>query len=291
MRCIPPESPAATASSAEDLLRQASALPPAPLVSLKLWRLLRSEDVPLGEIAELVRYDERLCALVLRLASGAARGVRDVRSIDQAVLALGVEVVADAVVTLIGKGFLAAGGDYSGDRVRLWRHSVTSAVAGEYIAEHATRLRVDPSTAYTAGLLHDVGTSVIAHGARSELPRLIAFQSEQGCGWSAAEASVLGTDHPEVGSVLLRAWGLPGEIVTAVELHCSPDEDPSGLAGVVHLASLCAKVAADPHTRLVLEPALTPLVAEKMGFGSEVVESTLDHLGSQLERVEALVRA
>jgi putative nucleotidyltransferase with HDIG domain len=276
---------------AKCLLRQASSLPPAPLVGLKLWRVLNSEDARRDEVTELVRYDARLCALILRIANSAMYGRGNVRSIDQAVLSLGSQIIAQAVSALIGKSLLVEAKGCYRDPVMLWRHSVTSAVASSFLSIHATRFRVDGRTAYTAALLHDIGTSVIAHSGHSDLPALVAFQSERRCGWSEAEAVVLGADHADVGAALLRAWDLPDEIVTAVGLHHAPDQDPSGLAGVVHLASLCAEVAADPQTRRVLEPALTPLLIQEMGFGSEIVQSTLDHLGTQLELVEALVGA
>jgi HD-like signal output (HDOD) protein len=202
-------------SAAEELLRRASSLPPAPLVSLKLWRLLHEEEARRGEVAELVRYDARLCGLILRLANSAMYGGRGVRSIDQAVLALGAKAVGDAVFVLIGKEFLAAPNGNYRDRVRVWRHSVTAAVAAAHLAAHTTRFRVDPGTAYTAGLLHDIGTSVIAHSGHPELPTLIAFQSEERCSWAEAEGAVLGTITPSSAACSCsrgscrRTWSAP----------------------------------------------------------------------------------
>ena len=56
------------------------------------------------------------------------------------------------------------------------------------------------------------------------------------------ERRELGVDHALVGAVLIRRWGLPGSIATAVERHHAPDAE--GIAAVVQLADLIVHHAA-----------------------------------------------
>ena len=55
------------------------------------------------------------------------------------------------------------------------------------------------------------------------------------------ERRELGIDHALVGAVLLRRWGLPASLATAVERHHAPDAD--GIAAAVGLADLVAHQA------------------------------------------------
>jgi putative nucleotidyltransferase with HDIG domain len=115
---------------------------------------------------------------------------------------------------------------------RFRRHGIAVRQAAERIGDVA---RVgDPDEVALAALLHDVGRLVLVelhgeeHGpdARGEAPddRIRRERRE------------LGIDHAIVGAVLVRRWGLPASIATAVERHHASDAD--GAAGAVRLADL-----------------------------------------------------
>ena len=67
-------------------------------------------------------------------------------------------------------------------------------------------------------------------------------------------------DHALVGAVLLRRWGLPASIATAVERHHAPDAD--GIAAAVQLADLVAHHAAGDR----VSPAALRSAAERVGL-------------------------
>ena len=94
-----------------------------------------------------------------------------------------------------------------------------------------------------AALLHDVGRLVLGelYGpergevANGEVPEERARR----------ERRELGIDHALVGAVVIRRWGLRGEVAAAVERHHAPNA--SGHAAAVRLADLIVHhVAGDP---------------------------------------------
>jgi putative nucleotidyltransferase with HDIG domain len=84
---------------------------------------------------------------------------------------------------------------------------------------------LDGSTAFTIGLLHDIGKLVTSHFLTRHLVTCIKHEVTRGISALEAERNVLQTDHAEVGASLLYLWRLPDIIVEAVGLHHSP---PSG---------------------------------------------------------------
>src|SRR5262245_47963237 len=69
--------------------------PPYPAIAAKVQRLVDTDGYASMEVAELVRSDAALTALLLRHASSAAQGAsRPVESIETAVVRLGAREVA-----------------------------------------------------------------------------------------------------------------------------------------------------------------------------------------------------
>jgi putative nucleotidyltransferase with HDIG domain len=86
-----------------------------------------------------------------------------------------------------------------------------------------------------AALLHDVGRLVLGELYGREFG-VGAPDDEDSEERLRRERRELGIDHALVGAVLVRRWGLPASIATAVERHHAPDA--SGLAAAVGLADL-----------------------------------------------------
>ena len=118
-------------------------------------------------------------------------------------------------------------------------------MAAEYLAEAESYGNFLPSTAFTAGLLHDLGRAVLSKVLtpkdRADIRNLMTTESLPRF---EAERAVLGADHAEVGAYLLKRWTLPELIVDAVGGHHSPVIKPSiQLSALVFLADFAVHFA------------------------------------------------
>jgi putative nucleotidyltransferase with HDIG domain len=93
----------------------------------------------------------------------------------------------------------------------------------------------DRDAVIVAALLHDVGKLVLAD-ANPDYPAAILRGARTPEDRVRAEQHHLGLDHATVGGVLIRRWGLPDRIATAVERHHAATE--SGDAAYIRLADL-----------------------------------------------------
>lgn len=192
-------------------LRKLEGLPTLPPIVQKLNLMIEDERTSLHQIADLIEKDQVITTKVLRLANSAFYGFpRKVSTVNQAMMLLGLNVLKILIMTssifdIIHK-----------EDVGLWEHSVGVAACAKIIAEK-TEIK-DPQEIATAGLLHDLGRVIEMVSLREEYKEIIALIS-QGEDPLMAERKVLGLDHAEIGSFLMRQWNLPERLIEAVSAH------------------------------------------------------------------------
>ena len=81
--------------------------------------------------------------------------------------------------------------------------------------------------AYTAGLLQDIGTLVLATNLPKEYGRVLISAQQQLQPLRTAEQSHFGTTHAELGACLISKWELPFPIAEAVAWHHDPGSSES----------------------------------------------------------------
>jgi putative nucleotidyltransferase with HDIG domain len=215
-----------------------------------------------------------------------------VSSVDQAVLILGHHQILHIVLTLAFGGAMAAPlTGYAVESNELWRHSLTSAAAAEYLVSNGIEMNVDPHVAFTVGLLHDLGKLVLGQVLTPEHQTNIRalIEDRRNSRWEA-EKVVLGTDHAEVGGALLRAWNLPEDIIEGVSNHHHPVVDPKPkLSAVAHLAN-CFAHRVSPAPGLETYATFVDLkVAEVFSLTPARIESITEEVRGACDKVDSLM--
>ncbi len=221
----------------EEVCAEALKLPCSPSVLPRLSKALQSESSSTDEISKIIQIDPALASSTIRLANSAFFGGagRAVESVEQAILRLGAkEIYRLAALSLVGRwpttnntGTQAEPGDFC-------RNALCCAIASEVLAEITEK--VDPQLAYTAGLVYEMGKLAVAHACSKFYPLIRASQKQRGCTWEQAEKEILGYEHAEVGTRLLRAWHFPELIIAAAEYQHHPAKAPEpALALLAHL--------------------------------------------------------
>jgi HD-like signal output (HDOD) protein len=168
-------------------------------------------------IASLIASDPTLSALVLRLVNSPLFGIRyAVTGVLQAVAMLGLERVR-SMTTTAALRMLVRPAASSPALTRCWRHSVATALATQ---ELAARTDFNRDTAYTAGLLHDIGCFAMLSCWPKEYSRLLDTCEPHEL--LAQELESLGVTHSHAGAFLLNNWGLPRELTAVALAHHEP---------------------------------------------------------------------
>ena len=223
----------------DKLLKQPNALPSAPKVVRRLMETFQQEEVDLIKAAALIEDDPVLTAKLLKMANSAFFGLhRSVTTAREAINVMGlIKVRALVIGAALGDGFHCVGGMNLG---QFWRYSLNSANLSRYIA---LPIRIDESTAFTAGLVHGIGELVMHAGmpeAMIDLDRSIPMLDLKR---AKAQRALFGYSYADVGAALARDWKFPKKMIDAIEHQVAPfDNDVyEPIAGVIHIASWRAR--------------------------------------------------
>ncbi|MEM9193061.1 MAG: response regulator [Myxococcota bacterium] len=258
------------ASPAVRGLTGVQSLPTVPTLYAELSASLDS-GASFERIGELVAKDPAVTARLLQVANspffGAVREVEDVRA---AVAYLGTEAVRAVVLSeglWSAVDIAATVPAFSFDAVQA--HSLHAARLVSQLAPSPEVARA----AFSAALLHDIGSLVLAMGNSDFYPRALAEAETSGICLEQAERWAHGVSHAEVGAALLAIWGIPYSIVEGVAYHHRPrdsQEHELGVVGVVHLADWLAHGAgSDPGA---LRAPLDTVFVERLGIRNQVEE-------------------
>jgi putative nucleotidyltransferase with HDIG domain len=276
--------------TAQELVAKVKNLPPVPHAALKLVSLLEQPAVSNTEVVQALRCDNVLTAKLLRACNSPYFGLAEpVASVDQAVFILGHQQILHIVLTIaFGSAMVVPLPGYAVEASELWRHSLVTAIGGEIIANEFTDLNVEPPAAFTAGLLHDIGKLVLSQTLTADLQAEVRRRIEQDS-FSRAEAekAVLGTDHGEVGALLLQSWHLPDDLVEAVANHHQPVLKPRPrLSVVTHLANCIAHLAGSAPGWDGYAMRISNEVVERLEITPEQVEKLVINVRESSDRVD-----
>jgi putative nucleotidyltransferase with HDIG domain len=276
--------------TAQELVANVKNLPPVPHAALKLVSLLDQPGVSNTEVVQALRCDNVLTAKLLRACNSPYFGLAEpVSSVDQAVFVLGHQQILHIVLTLaFGSTMVVPLPGYAVEASELWRHSLITAIASETIANDLVDLNVDPPVAFTVGLLHDIGKLVLGQALTPEVQAEIRARVEHGQqSRSEAEKAVLGTDHSEVGALLLQNWHLSDDVVEAVANHHQPVLKPRPrLSVVTHLANGIAHLAGSAPGWDGYAMRISNEVVERLEITPEQVEKLVLTVRESFDRVD-----
>ena len=221
---------------ARALVKGVAQLPVMPDQADELLRLARRDDASPRDVLSIVERDPALAAMVLRLVNSAAFGLQhEVTDLQLAVVLLGLGQLR----TLAMAASMAALFAPTDATVHAWQHAFATACAARALADE--RVPALAETAFTAGMLHDIGTLVISGPLAETNPHLYALAPLRGDALLAAEQRVLGADHTAIGAALAERWQLPEHLVSAIAGHHNPPGPTMvtpDLAALVYVAEI-----------------------------------------------------
>ena len=210
-----------TASSAQppgdpvEALIKSIRIPPRPSLLADLQRELALEDPCPTRIGRIIASDVGMSGALLKLANSSFYGgKRKAKSIDQAIIFLGINQVAALMTGLLARQVI---GTDSAALASFWDVSTRRAQAMVFLARALHIGEAD--VAHTFGLFCDTGVPLLmerfpdyaatfAEAARDPLRPLTALEDERHS-----------TNHAAIGCLLARNWGLSTDVSWAILHH------------------------------------------------------------------------
>jgi len=222
--------------SMNDILKHIEYLPVFNKTAQRALQLL-AEDVDHNkEIAEVIKYDPGLTANVLKLANSSYFAhSKEIKDLTGAINFLGRDKMQQILtVSTASQYFKNETKGYEVSAGELWKHCISCGI----IAEHLTYLEpgVNKSMLFTAGILHDIGKTILSIWVKDLWSDILLLTEYQGLDFIEAEKRILGYTHALVGGAILQRWSFPEEVISAARNHHEAKIHPSPFVRIIRLA-------------------------------------------------------
>jgi HD-like signal output (HDOD) protein len=211
-----------------NVLDGANTLPSMPETYWRLMDVLEQENVTPRQVADVLRLDVAMTAKILVLTNSAyfRKGVM-VTTVERCLTILGFNLFRLlAASTFVFK--------ILGDRCSVaqeFNFRQFDAQAN-LVARTTKRMLINPflvQEAYTVGLLHDIGSLVLATCLPSTYDEIATDVRLHGMPRREAEIDHLGTPASTLGAYVMTLWGMPDELVDIIQAHDAPMESLRGV--------------------------------------------------------------
>lgn len=266
--------------SLDDIFETIDQLKPIPQTALKIFRMFQSGQHYITDITKELAKDQVLSGQTLKLCNSALFSGRvKIDTLKDAVLLMGEQMLIKSVITAAVNNYFNQTGTsgYSLCKGGLFFHAVGVGATAEKIAEKSGK--ASKKSAYTAGLLHDIGKVILDQYVADSSPLFFRRLGQENENFLTAEKKLLGITHCEAGALLAKKWNFSDGLSDVIQRHHTPEKakKDKALAYIVYLSDL------------LMEKFSTGFDLEKMQ--TESFQAALDHLGFTMTDLPELVDA
>ena len=262
-------------------------LPVIPKLLHELMQNFSDDNSRIEDIAKKIAMDQVISAKVLKMANSAAyRRGAEITSIEQAVIRLGFNALRSLVVA---SGLMTSFRTPANfDKNKFWVDNFQVATIAKALAGECRN--IEPETAFTCALLHNIGELLI-QSALPEEASLINMSISRGSSRIDAQREMLGYDYSQVGAELARRWSLSDTFVRAIAqqldpLNFEPISQEAVLIRLAMFVSFAWNAGVPPQVIVARFP--TPL-AQHLGIDAACLASRLEELQQHGNELAAML--
>jgi HD-like signal output (HDOD) protein len=274
------------------IMRTLRSMPPLPDVASRVLAIVRNPEYSIDALVAVVRTDPSLTARLLKLCNSSLFGLsREVTSVSDAVAYLGSRnLVKLVLVSCTASYFKNLPANAYADPSVLWHQTLACSTACQAVAERCGYGQ--PATAFTVGILHNVGRIAMVQvvdpetlaAAATELMNPMASPLE-------VERRIIGLDHAAASGIVTESWNLPMELRRATRnhhdlAHLASDDD---LTALLHVAdeTVMSLGIGDPQPER--QHAASPEALHRLGIDQADLEAVKAVVVVELERIGKLL--
>ena len=192
-------------------------IPPCPELLARLQVQMAQTEPDLSEVARIAASDVAMSATLIRTANSPVHmlpGSHPCSTVGQALTRIGLAETASLMMGFLVKNAIPVNSPHL---ARFWERSTKRAIACAFIARQLPGL--SPDLAHTYGLFCHVGMPVLLQSVRGYGSTMVEAGARIDRPYIATENANHKTDHAVVGALVIRAWNMAPEIMTAIRLH------------------------------------------------------------------------
>jgi putative nucleotidyltransferase with HDIG domain len=228
-------------NSMRELVGRIRTFPTIPSLYVEVVNALQNPNATTADIGAIIARDMAMTTKLVQVLNSAYFGLsRTITDPTEAVGILGFETIKSLIMTvkLLSQYDKVKPVYFSIDNI--WRHSTNVAQTAKVMALLETGDPDCSGTAYTAGLMHDLGKVILAANFDDQYHGAHAVARKQQIPLWVVEKDIFGATHGEIGAYMLTLWGMSTEVVKAAAMHHHPfrsDDKTFTALTAVHVAN------------------------------------------------------
>lgn len=275
-------------------IQKIALLPSIPVVLQKIIETSGDPNASAHDLQETLMKDQSICAAILKLANSAYYGyAREVDDIERAVVIIGFNTsVSVAISVSVLKSLSGKSEAKEFNKEEFWKHTIA---VGETARIFARLINYEfVSRAYITGLVHDIGKVVLSFLNSTDFDDAVFECRAVEKPLYDCEKDFFGFDHQDAGKWLGERWHLPESIIAGIKYHHHLEGCPDEFlneALIVHAANRLVKSVKFGNSGNEVLSEIHPLVEEKLGITSEILETAKEKLKKAEEHIENFLQS
>ncbi len=247
-----------------------------PDIYMQLRKVLDDPESSMNDISKVISSDPVLTANILKIANSAFFGFASkVETVSRAINLLGSQQTHDLTLAMI------VADKFNPDTIdfiemdEFWYNSVHCGIVARIIAKRCNVL--DCERLFVEGMLHNIGHLVLYMKQPFDAKKAKEQFYNEGKDLYKIERSIMGFDYAEIGSALMRNWGLPLSIQTSIRYHTEPEKsDKFHLeCSIIHLAYIITMAAEHPDIKDSLIESIDPSTSTYIELDEDIINEII----------------
>ena len=209
--------------SPQALIKDSLKLFSLPDIYFQVSEMIGDPRFSVKDIGDVISKDPALSMRLLKIVNSSVYGFQSrIDRVSRAITIVGIEELKSLVfATSVINKFNQIPSELV-DMTDFWLRSVRCAVIAKHLAIESSVLHHE--RIFLSGLMHDIGSLVFYNKLPEQSMQVLMSANHDRSLVESFEQEIIGFTHAEVGSQLIKSWGLPESIYEAVACYLSPEQ-------------------------------------------------------------------
>jgi len=262
-------------------LKEDIQIPSPPSIAVRIIEAVKQDDASFNELAKIISSDPALTAKILKLANSSFYAIpQKIDSITKALTILGATTVKNIALSFVIAREMRGSSDNGFDFDFFWKRSLTAAVSADVLSSIIGKKNED---IFVTALLQDIGILIMYLCRADDYSKMLDEKRASSLSIEEAERKILGFDHQELGSEILKSWGIPASIYEPVRYHHNHRDVPQDCQFASNLLLLSDKMSSVYHGSRSAEKIqdIKSILCGDYGVNEEELESIIDSVADK----------
>jgi HD-like signal output (HDOD) protein len=193
-----------------------------PDIYFQIREMISDPRFSMEDMGQVISKDPALSLRLLKVVNSSFYGFSArIDTVSRAISIVGINDLQNLILaTAVVDSFSNIPSDLV-DMTAFWMRSISCGVIARLLAKKSAILHSE--RLFLTGLLHDIGSLVLYAKLPSQSLEVLLTAANNRYLVADIEQEIIGFTHADIGSELIKAWGLPDSLAEAIRYYLNPE--------------------------------------------------------------------